>query len=80
MTTEYRISARWMLPMKSLLDSVDRVFDYFKKERYLEIPFTEDAQHQLLGCQLEQSLQVEDCGRDGDSVGEAQHGQAAGAH
>ena len=38
-TTEYRISARWKLPspMKSLLDSVDRVFDYFKKERYLEM-------------------------------------------
>ena len=58
MTTEYRISARWKLPslMKSLLNSVDRVFDYFKKERYLEIPSTEDARHQLLGCQLEQSL------------------------
>ena len=78
MTTEYRISARWMLPMKSLLDSVDRVVDYFKMERYLEIPFTEDARHQLLGCQLEQSLQVEDCGRVGDSIGEAQHVQAAG--
>ena len=55
-----------------------RFLDYLTKERYLEIPFTEDAKHQLLGCQLEQSLQVEDCGREGDSVGEAQHGQAAG--
>ena len=69
MTTEYRMSARWKVPspMKSLLYSVDRVFGYFKREMYLEIPFTEDARHQLLGCQLEQSLLAEDCGPVGDS-------------
>ena len=31
----------------------------------------------MLGCQLEQSLLAEKCGRVSDSVGEAQHGQAA---
>ena len=40
--------------------------------------FTEDARHQLLRCQPEQSLLAEDCGRVGDSVCEAHHGQAAG--
>ena len=44
----------------------------------LGCPLHEDARQQLLGCQLEQSLLAEDCGRVGDSVGEAQHGQAAG--
>ena len=54
------------------------MFDYFKLERHLEIPFNEDTRHQFLGCQLEQFLLAEDCGRVGDSVGEAQHGQTAG--
>ena len=71
MTTEYRISARWKLPspMKSLLNSVDRVFDHVGKVGCLEIPLTEDARHQLLGCQLEQSLLAEDCGRVGGHIG-----------
>ena len=64
--------------MKPLFDSVKRVFDHFKKGEYLEIPFTEDARHQLPGCRFEQSLLAEDRGQVGDSVGEAQHGQADG--
>ena len=38
----------------------------------------EAAKLHLLGCQLEQSLLGDDAQRAGDSVGEAQHGQAAG--
>lgn len=80
MHTEYRISSRWKLPspMKKLLEAVERVFDFFKDRQYHTIPFKEAAQHILLGCQLEQNLLGDACQKVGDSIGEAQHGQAAG--
>ena len=78
--TEYRISSRWKLPspIKKLLEGVERVFEYFDTRKHHEIPFTGAARHLLLGCQLEQNLKGDACGKVGDMIGEAQHGQAAG--
>ena len=78
--TEYRISSRWQLPspIQKLLDAVDRVFAYFKGRQHHEIPFAEEARHYLLGCQLEQNLLGDDAQKVGDTIGAAQHGQAAG--
>jgi hypothetical protein len=77
--TEYRISSRWKLPspIGKLLEVVERIFKFFEHKKHYVIPFEEDARHHLLGCQLEQSLLADDCGKEGDSVGEAQHGQAS---
>ena len=80
MHTEYRISSRWSLPspIKKLLEAVERVFRYFENKPHHVIPFDEAARQHLLGCQLEQSLLVDDSCKVGDTIGEAQHGQAAG--
>ena len=43
-----------------------------------DIPVSEPAHHHLLGCRLEQSLIGDDCGKFGDTTGEAQHGRASG--
>ena len=78
--TEYRISSRWQLPspIQKLLEAVDRVFIYFKDRQHHEIPFAEEARQYLLGCQLEQNLLGDDAQKVGDTIGAAQHGQAAG--
>ena len=78
--TEYRISSRWKLPspIQKLLQVVERVFKYLEEKQHHVIPFAEAAREHLLGCQLEQSLLGDDCNKAGDTIGEAQHGQAAG--
>ena len=56
---------------------VAKVFRHFETKKNQVIPLKDDARKHLLGCQLEHSFLGDDCGKVGDSVGEAQHGQAS---
>ena len=58
MQTQYRISARWMLPSPctALVPGARRVIGYFKNRPHFTIPFDPAAREHLLGAQLEQSL------------------------